>query len=46
MLGLIVLFTGLFLGDSVSVILQFLPSSVLGVILFFAGVELTLVVRM
>ena len=45
MLGLIVLFTGLFLGDSVSVILQFFPSSVLGVILFFAGVELALVVR-
>ena len=45
MLGLMVLFTGLFLGDSVSVIFQFFPSSVLGVILFFAGVELALVVR-
>jgi MFS superfamily sulfate permease-like transporter len=45
MLGLMVLFAGLFLGDSVSVILQFFPSSVLGVILFFAGVELALVVR-
>ena len=44
-LGVIVLLAGLFLGDSVSVILQFFPSSVLGVILFFAGLELALVVR-
>ncbi|HUJ68731.1 MAG TPA: putative sulfate/molybdate transporter [Syntrophorhabdales bacterium] len=44
-LGVIVLLVGLFLGDSVSVILQFFPSSVLGVILFFAGLELALVVR-
>jgi len=29
----------------VSIILQFFPSSVLGVILFFAGLELALVVR-
>jgi len=44
-LGVIILLVGLFLGDSVSVILQFFPSSVLGVILFFAGLELALVVR-
>ncbi len=44
-LGLIVLFTGLFLSDSVSLILQVFPRSILGVILFFAGVELALVVK-
>jgi predicted benzoate:H+ symporter BenE len=44
-LGVIVLFTGLFLSDSVSLLLQVFPRSILGVILFFAGVELALVVR-
>ena len=44
-LGLIVLFTGLFLSDSVSLLLQVFPRSILGVILFFAGVELALVVK-
>ena len=44
-LGLIVLFTGLFLSDSVSLIFQVFPRSILGVILFFAGVELALVVK-
>jgi len=44
-LGVIVLFTGLFLSDSVSLILQIFPRSTLGVILFFAGVELALVVK-
>jgi MFS superfamily sulfate permease-like transporter len=44
-LGLIVLFTGLFLSDSVSLIFQIFPRSILGVILFFAGVELALVVK-
>jgi MFS superfamily sulfate permease-like transporter len=44
-LGVIVLFTGLFLSDSVSLIFQVFPRSILGVILFFAGVELALVVR-
>jgi MFS superfamily sulfate permease-like transporter len=44
-LGVIVLFTGLFLSDSVSLLLQVFPRSILGVILFFAGVELALVIR-
>jgi len=44
-LGVIVLFTGLFLSDSVSLIFQVFPRSILGVILFFAGVELALVIR-
>ncbi len=44
-LGIIVLFTGLFLSDSVSLIFQVFPRSILGVILFFAGVELALVVK-
>ena len=44
-LGVIVLFTGLFLSDSVSLLFQFFPRPILGVILFFAGVELALVVR-
>jgi MFS superfamily sulfate permease-like transporter len=44
-LGVIVLFTGLFLSDSVSLIFQVFPRSILGVILFFAGVELALVVK-
>ena len=45
MLGFIVLLTGLFLSDSVSLIFQVFPRSILGVILFFAGVELALVVK-
>jgi len=44
-LGVIVLFTGLFLSDSVSLIFQVFPKSILGVILFFAGVELALVIK-
>jgi hypothetical protein len=44
-LGVMVLFTGLFLSDSVSLIFQVFPRSILGVILFFAGVELALVVK-
>jgi hypothetical protein len=44
-LGVIVLFTGLFLSDSVSLLFQFFPRPILGVILFFAGVELALVIR-
>ena len=44
-LGVIVLFTGLFLSDSVSLIFQVFPRSILGVILFFAGVELAMVVK-
>jgi predicted benzoate:H+ symporter BenE len=44
-LGLIVLFTGLFLSGSVALLFQVFPRSILGVILFFAGVELALVVK-
>ena len=44
-LGVIVLFTGLFLSNSVSLIFQVFPRPILGVILFFAGVELALVVK-
>ena len=44
-LGVMVLFTGLFLSDSVSLIFQVFPRAILGVILFFAGVELALVVK-
>jgi MFS superfamily sulfate permease-like transporter len=44
-LGILVLFTGLLLSDSVNLILQIFPRSILGVILFFAGVELALVVQ-
>lgn len=44
-LGVMVLFTGLFLSDSVSMLLQVFPRSILGVILFFAGLELALVVQ-
>jgi MFS superfamily sulfate permease-like transporter len=44
-LGLIVLLTGLFLSDSVAFIFQVFPTSILGIILFFAGLELALVIR-
>ncbi len=44
-LGVIVLLTGLFLSDSVALLFEFFPRSILGVILFFAGVELALVVK-
>ncbi len=44
-LGLIVLLAGLFLSDAVTLLFQVFPRSILGVILFFAGVELALVVR-
>jgi predicted benzoate:H+ symporter BenE len=44
-LGVIVLLTGLFLSDSVTLIFQVFPRSILGVILFFAGVELALVIK-
>ena len=44
-LGVMVLLVGLFLSDSVSLLLQIFPRPVLGVILFFAGVELALVVK-
>ncbi len=44
-LGVIVLFIALFLSDSVSLLFQFFPRPILGVILFFAGIELALVVK-
>lgn len=44
-LGGIVLLTGLFFSDSVALLLQVFPRPILGVIMFFAGVELALVVR-
>lgn len=44
-LGIIMLLSGLFLSDSISLILQVFPRCILGVILFFAGVELALVVK-
>jgi predicted benzoate:H+ symporter BenE len=44
-LGVIVLLTGLFLSDSVALLFQVFPRPILGVILFFAGVELGLVVK-
>jgi MFS superfamily sulfate permease-like transporter len=44
-LGVIVLLIGLFLSDSVTLLLQIFPRPILGVILFFAGVELSLVVQ-
>ena len=44
-LGVIVLLTGLFLSDSVAFLLQAFPRPILGVILFFAGVELAMVVQ-
>jgi len=44
-LGVIVLLIGLFLSDSVTFLLQAFPRPILGVILFFAGVELAMVVQ-
>ena len=40
MLGVLVLFTGLFLGDSVATLFKLFPASLLGVILLFGGLEL------
>src|SRR4030043_203460 len=44
-LGAIVLLIGLFLSDSVALLFQAFPRPILGVILFFAGVELALVIK-
>ena len=44
-LGILVLLTGLFLSDSVLLIFQVFPRPILGVILFFAGLELAMVIR-
>jgi MFS superfamily sulfate permease-like transporter len=42
MLGVILLTTGLFLGDSVALLFKLFPPAVLGVILFLAGAQLAL----
>jgi len=44
-LGIIVLLLGLFFSDSVATIFKFFPPSILGVILFFTGLELASLVR-
>jgi predicted benzoate:H+ symporter BenE len=44
-LGILVLLTGLFLSDSVLLLFQVFPRPILGVILFFAGLELAMVIR-
>jgi len=44
-LGTIVIIIALFFSDSVTVIFKIFPNAILGVILFFAGAELALVVR-
>ncbi len=44
-LGIIVLILGLFFSESVATIFNFCPPSVLGVILFFTGLELASMVR-
>lgn len=44
-LGIIVLILGLFFSDSVATIFKFFPPSILGVILFFTGLELASITR-
>jgi len=44
-LGVIVLILGLFFSDSVATIFKFFPPSILGVILFFTGLELASITR-
>ncbi|MCL5026096.1 MAG: putative sulfate/molybdate transporter [Chloroflexi bacterium] len=44
-LGVIVLFLGLFLSDSVALLFGMIPHAILGVILFFTGLELAAIVR-
>jgi MFS superfamily sulfate permease-like transporter len=44
-LGSILIFIALFFSDSVSIIFRIFPNAILGVILFFAGSELAIVVR-
>lgn len=44
-LGAILIVVALFFSDSVSIIFKIFPNAILGVILFFAGSELALVVR-
>jgi len=44
-LGILILLIGLFLSDSVILLFQVFPRPILGVILFLAGVELSLVIK-
>jgi MFS superfamily sulfate permease-like transporter len=44
-LGTLLLFVALFFSDSVSIIFRIFPNAILGVILFFAGSELAIVVK-
>lgn len=44
-LGIIILALGLFFSDSVATIFKFFPPSILGVILFFTGLELASMIR-
>jgi hypothetical protein len=44
-LGTILIFIALFFSESVSIIFKIFPNAILGVILFFAGSELAIVVR-
>jgi hypothetical protein len=44
-LGTLLIFIALFLSDSVSIIFKIFPNAILGVILFFAGSELAIVVK-
>ncbi len=44
-LGVIVLFLGLFMSDSVAAVFGLVPLAILGVILFFTGLELASIVR-
>ena len=44
-LGVLLLFTGLFLGDSIATIFRLFPRSLLGVVLLFGGLELASGVR-
>ena len=44
-MGILVLLTGLFFSDSVATIFKMFPPSILGVILFFTGLELASIVR-
>jgi hypothetical protein len=44
-LGIIILSLGLFFSDSVATIFKFFPPSILGVILFFTGLELASITR-
>ena len=44
-LGLLLIFIAVFFSDSVSIIFRIFPNAILGVILFFAGSELAIVVK-